>query len=125
MSRKHPWHSGRVSYKRTVTGAPKPTPCQESQVTGDDEQRIDKRTIRTATPTAPFSLALTLEVGGGQSYRSQMHEFERRVIEATLSACRGSVVATARSLRLPRQSVYDAIFRHSLDPADYRRDNEQ
>jgi two-component system C4-dicarboxylate transport response regulator DctD len=49
--------------------------------------------------------------------------YESQLIIESLESCGGDVVAVARTLKLPRKTLYDKLQRHGLRPADFRNRN--
>ena len=64
----------------------------------------------TTTPTAASE----------QSLAQQVDAHEKRLIEATLSACQGHVGHASEHLKIPRKTLYDKFTRHEIDPARFR-----
>jgi two-component system C4-dicarboxylate transport response regulator DctD len=54
------------------------------------------------------------------SLEARISAFEKRVIEQTLSECRGQVSLAAEQLNLPRKTLYDKLRRYDMHPEDFR-----
>ncbi len=51
---------------------------------------------------------------------AQVDAAERRIIQATLSLCRGNVAKAAEQLQTPRKTLYDKLNRYSISPEAFR-----
>lgn len=60
----------------------------------------------------------------GENLNVQMEMVERLLIEGVLKDHGGRVVAVAKTLGLPRKTLYDKLNRHGLEPARFRGDND-
>ncbi|MCA3159485.1 MAG: sigma-54-dependent Fis family transcriptional regulator [Burkholderiales bacterium] len=55
------------------------------------------------------------------SLEARITAFEKRVIEQTLSECKGQVSLTAEQLNLPRKTLYDKLKRYDIHPENFRK----
>ncbi len=59
----------------------------------------------------------------GNGLAESLARYESQLILEALECWGGDVVAVARSLKLPRKTLYDKLQRHGLRPADFRNRN--
>jgi two-component system C4-dicarboxylate transport response regulator DctD len=71
---------------------------------------------------------LTLVPGDGPvptSLHEQVEHFERAAIAAELRRTRGDVAATAKTLGVPKQTLYDKLRRLKLTVEGFRESNSE
>lgn len=60
------------------------------------------------------------EQATGATLPERMTRFEAAALYEALAACAGDVPTAARTLGIPRKTLYDKLARHAIDPAAFR-----
>lgn len=76
--------------------------------------------LRTFATTLSLGQQVQANSDQGQTLAEQIDAFERLVLTETLKRYSGAATDAARSLGMPRNTLYDRLTKHGISPKDYR-----